>query len=1285
MKVKGKNILKKACAVTLTATMLMGSGLTEIGKYIGTSISAAAAYNVKSGSCGAEGYNVTYTLNSEGTITISGAGEMRDYDDSPNEHSPFYENQNIKKVIIKDGVTSIGDYAFNHCTSLIDIKIPDSVTSIGEGAFLGCTSLKEATIPNNVTSIGDWAFAGCDGLIGVTIPNSIISIGDGVFLGCTSIKEVTIPNSVTKIGNRAFDYCSSLTNIKIPNSVTKIGNWAFYYCTSLKKIEIPNSLASIGYSAFSDCTNLKDVYYAGSKEEWEKINIGNDNEYLTNATIHYNYTMQKFEIGVGAWTTTLKLGETSMLTGTYTTDGNAEEELKNTKWTSNDTNVSASTSGNTNASSLYEDFDMDGATYSIIGDFNSWSGDVALTDEDGDGLYTTTISVPTEGSDYKVRANGVWDYNWGALNKDGFTANSQDNCHFTEDQYGKEVTVYFDTRTGKSGIDTWYVGTDKPNVPSSNNIGALTIGEFEYIVSDDKKSASLYLDVTPQKYGSVDIKGVAGNGAVCTSKIYIEPEMTLTSSPADSSGKKNSFYLKINMKGYDKNYLKKFIDSLRVSGTGIATSDPYIVYSADNNGSTADIYYYVQNAGDVDCTVITPGNRELSAKMTVDADGYYSRYKPKKSGIFSSGVLSNVDENNKTIVVDGKTYDVSNEAAVSASSILKDKKYTDKTVILCSNNDVVTSIDSIYYVLRFNVFLEPKDEPFIYNNGKFNKTSSDVKVTVKCVTESTYPIEKLQALDLSLNISKIKAESYNKNVYFKNGNFLNKQQLTDNLKKTENIKLGKSKEFTYVVNVKDDYVPNEVQNSANINFDFTVDGSKYVINGSNNFYIGNFDLQKKDNLAHKKQCKTLKEKLDKTQVASISGLGDIFSAEDVQTIQQFLTAYVAEVMCTPKIEKSSFFDKVASSCKSKLKSAMYKQFGIEEKLLPNTDTIEVNLTVAGYSKENKIVKIDFNIGINTYSISTGTYGSVCYVNYKVKNKNNIPKNAQQTGSGVITTYNMKAFANAILDYVKYSYMECWGKNANTVAAMFEAKPLDAMFNGNYSGHFFDLTKKLVKYSASDNMEEELAKDESKTIFSNSVNWFKKSKVECPVDVYVYDSEGNLAAAIVNNEVDIRYNGVYCNVIGDTKEVYMMDDDYTIKLIGNDEGLMKYTIEEYNDGKLVRSVSEENIPLKGGKEYESFIPDIPYIDGDVYSLVSDKNDVIKLSNDSIVAKTLLGDTNGDGEVDIADALMISRYDAGLITLDEAQLSVSDVNKDGEVDIADALMLSRYDAGLIDSIE
>ena len=112
-------------------------------------------------------------------------------------------------------------------------------------------------------------------------------------------------------------------------------------------------------------------------------------------------------------------------------------------------------------SAVYESFPIDYASYGVVGDFNNWSNDIIMNDNDGDGIYTAVISVPQNGSSYKIRANGNCDYIWGASDSNGFTANG-DSCVFDESKYGQDITVYFDTRSGVDGIDKWYVGTVKP-------------------------------------------------------------------------------------------------------------------------------------------------------------------------------------------------------------------------------------------------------------------------------------------------------------------------------------------------------------------------------------------------------------------------------------------------------------------------------------------------------------------------------------------------------------------------------------------------------------------------------------------------------------------------------------------------------------------------------------------------------------------------------------------------------------------------------------------------------
>ena len=220
---------------------------------------------IASGTCGAQGENLTWVLTEDGTLTISGNGQMSNYSDAYQNgrnitNAPWGELWcQITTVQIKPGVTSIGDDAFCGCSCLVSVTIPVGVTSIGVFAFEGCSSLTSVTIPEGVTSIGIGVFSGCRSLTSVTIPEGVTSIGDHAFTGCRSLTSVTIPEGVPSIGEGIFWGCSSLTSVTIPEGVTSIGYYAFCECSSLASVTIPEGVTSIGGGAFEDCISLTSV------------------------------------------------------------------------------------------------------------------------------------------------------------------------------------------------------------------------------------------------------------------------------------------------------------------------------------------------------------------------------------------------------------------------------------------------------------------------------------------------------------------------------------------------------------------------------------------------------------------------------------------------------------------------------------------------------------------------------------------------------------------------------------------------------------------------------------------------------------------------------------------------------------------------------------------------------------------------------------------------------------------------------------------------------------------
>ena len=278
---------------------------------------------------------LSWSLTKAGTLTISGKGAMPDFSSTGDQ--PWNDNgSKIRKVVIGDGVTSIGSCAFWNCgvlsaeispsvttignsafrsSSVISVTIPSSVKTIGDSAFRECENLSSVTVSEGVEKIDQNAFRACKSLTSIALPASIGEVGAAAFFQCQALKSATFAagDKQVKLGDNMFTQCYYLMSVKLPQNIDCIGEGMFQNCLMLAGVEIPQGAESIGMSAFASCSGLTtviipdsvttigiaafascpltDIYFTGSETQWNSISkMGDTASAVSKVKIHYNYT-----------------------------------------------------------------------------------------------------------------------------------------------------------------------------------------------------------------------------------------------------------------------------------------------------------------------------------------------------------------------------------------------------------------------------------------------------------------------------------------------------------------------------------------------------------------------------------------------------------------------------------------------------------------------------------------------------------------------------------------------------------------------------------------------------------------------------------------------------------------------------------------------------------------------------------------------------------------------------------------------------------------------------------
>ena len=214
--------------------------------FLGIFPSSVLASTSVSGICG-ENLYWNFDENS-GTLTITGYGNMTNYESDLKVPWFSYKASRIKYIMLPDGLTSIGSYAFDGCQKLQNISIPNGVTKIWNHAFSACSALTDVTLPPNIRLIGSWAFNNCKNLYSIRIPYGVEHLSFTSFRGCSNLSSIILPDSITSIGDWALYHCPSLKSIIIPKSVSSIGKNALGMYDNKGKVDSYEGFTIYGYA-----------------------------------------------------------------------------------------------------------------------------------------------------------------------------------------------------------------------------------------------------------------------------------------------------------------------------------------------------------------------------------------------------------------------------------------------------------------------------------------------------------------------------------------------------------------------------------------------------------------------------------------------------------------------------------------------------------------------------------------------------------------------------------------------------------------------------------------------------------------------------------------------------------------------------------------------------------------------------------------------------------------------------------------------------------------------------
>ena len=677
--------------------------------------------------------------------------------------------------------------------------------------------------------------------------------------------------------------------------------------------------------------------------------------------------------------------------------------------------------------------------------------------------------------------------------------------------------------------------------------------------------------------------------------------------------------------------------------------------------------------GNIDWWLRSPGNkRDYAAEVELSGWVYwYGDYvyftshgvRPalhlnlSSTNLYSyAGTVSSADMAEKTYIESYHTgsYNISTDTSGNLYAMIDGEKYAysdefdsgdigtrlpeldNKNVVYELHDEKIAAVYTMDEVLDAKIDVEFSTKDGItYRKGKFNPKKTDMIVQPTVMLNNKFREKGLYRLLNDTERSRLWLTLKKLTVYPLKGGQVDfgssgwglwkDEQTHVEVTPNDKINLNETKEYKYTLNFHKGNIPDEM--SYDIAFDSTTyfEGS-VIAGGEDTVTIGNLDYQEGRTANKKANSDSAKNIADAASVLKNISLTlqfdqDLFTGDQINQMKDYVNVWLADLILARCVDRSDLKSKI----EDKVMSAWLQKMGYNLADVSNVTLKPTMIQAVNYlsmeTKNGKPIVIEFQINMSGFKfgdangLPTMAYGSGTATAYDMNG------NALDTATILPAYADVCAFTqqlqkvaeDTILDGSK-SMLSIFKVSAEAIAEALSTELISKVVNGKYGKEVFQKVNASVVQKALAKLIEEGEKYTNKKILKLVTNPPKDSTwlgIRCPVDVKVYDRDGKLCGVIKDNKVDPSYNDIYMNVTGTQKNVYLVGNDYTIELIGTDQGTMDYIVTEFDeDGNQTRQIAYEKVKLTNGCKYNAYVPEAGNADSVLFNLVNEKNAMIK---------------------------------------------------------------------------